>query len=220
MNSHHSRKHVWLALSALLLLPTTWVKAQGGASGAPTKLAVMNVREAIIATAEGKVASAQLQAQFAPQQNDLEAMQKQMQDLQSRLASGARTLSEDEKARLQRQGDMLSRQFQRKQDDLNEEVQAAQGDIVDTIGRKMLEVVDKYSRENGMALVVDTSSQGGSIVYGASQLDITQEIVRLYDQANPVRAGGAAESSKQAPPAAPAARPAKPSTAAPKKTTP
>ena len=71
MNSHHSRKHVWLALSALLLLPTTWVKAQGGASGAPTKLAVMNVREAIIATAEGKVASAQLQAQFASQQNDL-----------------------------------------------------------------------------------------------------------------------------------------------------
>ena len=144
-------------------------------------------------------------------------MQKQMQDLQGRLTSGARTLSEDEKARLQRQGDMLTRQFQRKQDDLNEEVQAAQGDIVDTIGRKMLEVVDKYSRENGMALVVDTSSQGGSVVYGASQLDITQEIVRLYDQANPVRAGGAAESSKQAPPAA---RPATPSTAAPKKTTP
>ena len=64
------------------------------------------------------------------------------------------------KARLQRQGDLLSHEFQRKQDDLNEEVQAAQGDIVDTIGRKMLDVLDRYARENGLALVLDIIGAG------------------------------------------------------------
>ena len=84
---------------------------------------------------------------------------------------------------------MLAREFQRKQDDLNEEVTAAQGDIVDTIGRKMLDVIDRYSRENGFVVVLDSSAQGSPVVYGATQVDITQEIIRLYDQAYPLKAG-------------------------------
>ena len=87
---------------------------------------------------------------------------------------------------------LLSREFQRKQDDLNEEVTAAQGDIVDTIGRKMLDVLDRYSRENGYVVVLDSSAQGSPVVYGATQVDVTQEIVRLYDQAYPVKAGARA----------------------------
>jgi hypothetical protein len=45
-------------------------------------------------------------------------------------------------------------------------------------------------------------------VYGSSQSDITQDIVRLYDQAYPVK--GAASAAPAAPkPAAPAPAPAK-----------
>jgi len=185
-------------LSALfvpvLLLAATGARAQAGASSsvAPLKIAVLNVRQAIVTTAEGKQASAQLQSQFAPQQTDLQNMQKQIQDLQSRLANGARTLSEDEQGRIQRQGDLLTRQFQRKQDDLNEAVNAAQSDIIDNIGRKMLDVLDRYSRENGYAVVLDSSAQGSPVVYGSSQIDITAEIIKLYDQAYPVKASGAA----------------------------
>ena len=117
-------------------------------------------------------------------------MQKQIQELQSRLSNGQRTLSDDEKARLQRQGEMMMRQMQRKQDDLNEQVQAAQGDIVDEIGRKMMEVLDRYSKDKGFAIVLDSSAQGTPVVYGAPQLDITQDIIHLYDQQYPLKAGG------------------------------
>src|ERR1700680_1981949 len=182
MNANVHARGLWAALAALLMFPAAAVLAQTGAGAAgavPTKIGVINVRQAIVATAEGKQASAQLQTQFNPQQNDLENMQKQIQDLQSRLSNGARTLSDDEKARLQRQGELLAREFQRKQDDMNEEVTAAQGDIVDTIGRKMLDVLDRYSRENGYVVVLDSSAQGSPVVYGSTQVDITQEIVRL-----------------------------------------
>ena len=74
---------------------------------------------------------------------------------------------------------------------------------MDGIGRKMLEVLDRYSRENGYTIVLDTSAQGSPVVYGSSQSDITQDIVRLYDQAYPVKTGSAA----------PAAAPAKPASA-------
>jgi len=108
---------------------------------------------------------------------------------------------------MQREGELLSRRLQRGNDDLNEELNAAQGELVDGIGRKMLEVLDRYSRENGYTAVLDTSAQGSPVVYGSSQSDITQDIVRLYDQAYPIKAGAGAApaASKPASSAAPVA---------------
>jgi len=199
------------ALAIFCLAPARGIHAQSAASAAaaPAKIAVINIRNAIVATAEGKVAQAQLQSQFAPKQNELQNLQKQIEDLQRKLTDGARTLSDDEKAKMQREGELLSRRLQRGNDDLNEELNAAQGEIVDGIGRKMLEVLDRYSRENGYTAVLDTSAQGSPVVYGSSQSDITQDIVRLYDQAYPVK------SASTAAPAAP--KPATPATPAPAK---
>jgi outer membrane protein len=194
------------------LAPVRGVRAQGAASApaAPSKIAVINIRNAIVATAEGKVAQAQLQSQFAPKQNELQGLQKQIEDLQRRMSEGARTLSDDEKAKLQREGELFSRRLQRGNDDLNEELNAAQGELVDGIGRKMLEVLDRYSRENGYTAVLDTSAQGSPVVYGSSQSDITQEIVRLYDQAYPVKASSSAAPAAPKPASpAPAPAPAK-----------
>src|SRR3984893_44835 len=203
------------ALAVFRLAPVRGIRAQGAASAAaaPTKIAVINIRNAIVATAEGKQAQAQLQSQFAPKQSDLQGLQKQIEDLQRKMTEGARTLSDDEKAKMQREGELLSRRLQRGNDDLNEELNAAQGEIVDTIGRKMLEVLDRYSRENGFTVVLDTSAQGSPVVYGSSQSDITQEIVRLYDQAYPGKGGAPASSAPSTPkPATPAPAPAKKAT--------
>src|SRR5580658_11163486 len=200
------------ALAVLSFGPVRGVRAQSAVanSAPPAKIAVMNVRNAIVATAEGKQAQAQLQSQFAPKQNELQNMQKQIEDLQRRMTEGARTLSDDEKTKMQREGELLSRRLQRGNDDLNEELNAAQGELVDGIGRKMLEVLDRYSRENGYTAVLDTSAQGSPVVYGSSQSDITQDIVRLYDQAYPLKSAGAS-----AAPATP--KPASPATPAPPK---
>jgi len=215
------------ALAMFCLAPVRGIRAQGAASGAaaPTKIAVINIRNAIVATAEGKQAQAQLQSQFAPKQTDLQGLQKQIEDLQRKMTEGARTLSDDEKAKMQREGELLSRRLQRGNDDLNEELNAAQGEIVDTIGRKMLEVLDRYSRENGYTVVLDTSAQGSPVVYGSSQSDITQDIVRLFDQAYPIKGAAAAPAAPKpatavAPkPATPAPAPS-PAPAPAKKTTP
>ena len=222
MNVHQNPRQFWTLTLALLLLPAAGAWAQTGGSAAPSgqiKIAILNVRQAIVTTAEGKQASAQLQSQFSSQQNDLQNMQKQIQDLQNRIANSHGTLSDDEQSRLQRQGELLTRQFQRKQDDLNEAVNAAQSDVIDNIGRKMLDVLDRHARENGYTAVFDTSAQGSPVVYGSSQIDITNEIVRLYDQAYPIKAGSGAAPSSSAPPAQPKAPAAAPSTA-PKKTNP
>lgn len=179
-----------LALAALALAPAAF--AQTGAAGAPAtaKIAVLNVRQAIGMTGEGKAASADMQTRFNPQQTELEGIQKQAETLQQQIAQGERTLSEDEKARKTTQLQLLQRRFSRLQDDLNEAVQAASNEAMDGIGRKMSEIVDKYARDNGFAAVIDGGQ--GSVLYVSPQVEITNEIVKLYDTQYPAKAGAPA----------------------------
>jgi len=197
----------------LLMAPAAWGQAPGGAA-APMKVAVLNVQQAILGTAEGKQSQAELQSQFAPRQTELENLTRQISDIRDRLDKGQRTLSEDEKLRLQRQGETLSRQLQRKQEDLQQDINESRGDVINRIGQKLLEVLDRYARENNYSLVLDNSGQATSVLWAATPIDITQDIIRLYDQANPIRSAAPAAPQPGTP------RPAPPGTQRPPQQTP
>ncbi|MBZ5529152.1 MAG: OmpH family outer membrane protein [Acidobacteriia bacterium] len=192
----------WAVLAALCAFGTA-AMAQGTAApaAAASKIGVINVRQAIGNTSEGKLASAELQSKYAPRQNELETLNKQVNELQQRLAAGERTLSDEEKARLRQQGQRLAQQLERKQNELQEDANADQGDVIQRIGRKMMDVLDRYARENGYVAIFvnDPSSQTNPLLYSAAQIDITADIVRLYDQAYPVKSGSAAPAAAPKP---------------------
>jgi outer membrane protein len=190
-------------VAAACVFGASAVHAQGTAAGSPTgtKIGVINVRQAIASTAEGKQAGAELQSQFAPRQNELEGLNKQINDLRSRMEAGSK-LSPEEQTRLQREGETKARQLQRKQDEYQEDVNAAQADVFDRIGRKMVDVLDRYARENGFIVILDTSAQNTPILFASTNIDVTQDIVKLFDQAYPVK-GGAPTSSTTPKPATP-----------------
>jgi outer membrane protein len=199
-------------LAALLMTPAVWAQASGAGAAASGKVGVINIQAAIASTAEGKQAAAELQSQFAPRTNELQNMQKQIEDLRNRLQTGQSTLSDEEKARLQREGDQLTRTFQRKQQEFQDDTNDAQQDVVNRIGRKLVDVLNKYSKENGYSIVLDDSSQQTPVIFAANQIDVTQDIIRLYDQSYPVKAGAGAGTTapRPAPRATPGTTPAAP----------
>lgn len=200
-------------VAVMMVLPAA--RAQTGSTVAPAKVGILNVQAAIASTEEGKQAATQLQAQFAGRQAELEQLSKDIDDLRTRLRNGASTLSDDEKARLAQQGDQKSRMLQRRQQDLQDDGQEAQRDVFDRIGRKMVTILDRYAKDNAYALVVDSSAQSTTVVYAAPQVDITQEVVRLYDQAYPVKSAGATSTTPRS-----SAAPSRPASSAPRSTAP
>jgi outer membrane protein len=180
------------ALAALLLVPGVWAQSSGAA---PAKVGVISVQVAIQSTAEGKQAANELQSQFAPRQTELDNLRKLIVDLQTRLRTTSNTLSDEEKARLAREGDQLTRTYQRKQQDSQDDFNEAEREIVDRIGRKMIDILDKYSKENGYSVVLDTSAQNTPVIYAANTVDVTQDIIKLYDQSYPVKNAAAARPS-------------------------
>jgi len=170
------------------------------AAGSATsgKIGVINVRQAIVTTAEGKQASTELQSQFAARQKELETLNNQISDLRNQLQANQTTWSDEQKGRATAQGQRLTQQLDRKNNELQEDVNAAQADVVDRIGRKMMDVLDRYARENSLVAVFDSSAQNSPILFASTNIDITQEIIKLYDQAYPIKNASAAPSKPAA----------------------
>lgn len=188
------------ALSLASLLGTADVRAQNAAAGATsTKLGVIDIRRAISSTAEGKQLVTELQSQFAPRQQELESLTKQVDDLRQRLNAGQSTLSEQEKARLSAQGTQLEQRLDRKTDEYREDFSTAQEEIVNGIGRKMMELLSRYAQENNYVAVFDSSAQNSPVLYTSKTIDLTQDIIRLYDQAYPVKGARTVPAIKPAP---------------------
>lgn len=176
-----------LAFGAPVWAQTRATPARSKADDAPTRLAVINIQGAIASTSEGKQTAQELQAKFASRQADIDNLSKQLQDIQQRIQDGQNTLSDTEKGRLTFQYQETSRNLQREQQEYQEDVQDARTDAVDTIGQKMMPIINRYANENGYSIVLDTSSQSSPVLFASNSVDITSAIVKLYDQAYPVK---------------------------------
>ncbi len=78
---------------------------------------------------------------------------------------------------------------------------------MEDLGQKMMDVIIKYATANGYAMVVDVSNPQTPVLWADPGVDITNEIIKLYDQAH---VGGATASAPATakPPVAPAKAPA------------
>lgn len=195
-----TRNTVLAGLATLLAAPALWAQAGATAAApAPNKIAVISLQAAILGTAEGKQASDEIRTQFAPRQTELQNLQKQIEDIQRRAQTGTNTLSEEEKTRLSQEYNTLSRRYQRMSQDLQDDGSDANQAAVNKIGQKMMGVLDKFAKANGYGVVIDESAQNTPVVYAANQVDITQQIVKLYDEAYPVKTAAPAPSKPSAP---------------------
>src|SRR5437879_11021395 len=143
VNSRFVVRTVALAVTGIMSTAAAWAQSPAAAgSAAAGKVGVISIRQAIVTTAEGKLASAELQSQFASRQNEIENLNKQINDLQQRLQAGANKLSQDEEGRLRQQGQRLAQRLERMNTEYQEDVNAEQGEVSDRIGRKRVDLLD------------------------------------------------------------------------------
>ena len=174
---------------------------------APAKIATIHIQNAMVGTKEGQKAAAGLQARVEPRRKEIEAKQAEITAKQAEVNKSRNTMAEAKLASLQRDIDSLTKSLQRDSQDAQEELQQEQDKVLNELGQKMMVVIDKYARDNGFAIVVDTSAQQSPLLWAANGLDITKEIVDLYDKNAPV--AGAPAAAAPAPAAPKKAAPAK-----------
>jgi outer membrane protein len=169
----------------------------------PTKVAIIHVQNAILQTKDGQKAAGELQGRFAPKKADLDKKQADIASLQDQLRKGSATMSEEAKAKLMRDIDANNKSLQRETEDAQADLDQEQGKIMQELGSKVMAVLEKYATTNGYAIVLDVSNPQTPVLWAASAIDITNDIVKLYDQANPGTGASTAKAPGAAAPAAP-----------------
>lgn len=188
----------------------------GAPAQAPTKVGILNTQLAIVSTAEGKKAAEELQTQYAPKRNELEKKQREIQELQDQLRKQERTLSPEAAADLRRQIESKTKELNREAEDVQDEFQKKEAELVNRIGQKMLRVVDRYAQDNSYAVILDVGSPQSPVLYASNTVDVTADIVRLYDVTYKIETPAAQQPSAR-PPARQTQPPQQPSPAEAKK---
>lgn len=208
------------AASAPASAPPASAPAASG-TGAPviTKIAVVNIQDAILATEEGKKEFDALQQKFTPKQAELKNLNDEIEKLKKDYQAQGDKLNDDEKNTRAKAIDSKQKSLQRDYEDAQAEFQQAEQEVVNRIGAKMLKTLEKYAQANSYSIVLDVSNPQTSPVLWATQGNvITKELVDAYNADNPVAGAPATKPAGTAPAArpAPATRPAAPA-ATPKK---
>ena len=178
---------------------------------AQQKLAVIDMQSALVQTADGKKAVAELQARYGPKDAEFQKRQSDMQAKQAQYQKTMNTMSDSAKASAEREIETMQRNLQRDSDDTKQDMDQDQQRVLNDLGGKMMQIVQKYAADSQISMVFDVSQQPNNLLFASTGLDITREIIALYDKSAPTLA----PASNMAVPAAPRpAAPARPAGAA------
>ena len=162
--------------------------AAGGA--VPTKIAVINLTEAMSRTKEGQKAAADINNKFGPKKAEFDKRQTDIDQLTDKLNKGRATMSDD--AQKQLAADIQNKMKDQKRfgEDSQSELDNDQARLAQELQMKMFPILQRYAIENNFAVVVDVGQQSPVLWYAAAT-NITDVMVALYDQAHPVTGGTA-----------------------------
>jgi outer membrane protein len=177
------------------------------AAPAGTKIAIVNIQEAIAASNEGKREFESLQQKYGPKQASLKTQNDEVENLKKQLQTQGDKLSDEERSTRVQTLEAKQKTLQRNVEDAQAEYQQDTQQVVNRIGSKMLNVLEKYAKTNGYAMVLDVSNPQSPVLYASTSTNITKELVDAYNTEFPVAvpAGkpAAKPAAKTTPPSAP-----------------
>jgi len=163
-----------VTLTAVVLLavaPRAWAQSPG------SKIAFIDVQRVLVRSAAGVAAREQLEREKAGMQQKMDAKRKELEALRDELEKKGPLMTADARRERNR------RDAARLADDLQKELEKKEQLLLQRVLQDLSGVIEKVGKERGLVLIVE--KRGAAVLYGASEADLTDEIIRAYDQQNP-----------------------------------
>jgi outer membrane protein len=174
---------------------------------APTKIAVINLQDAMAKTKEGQKGLQELGTKFDPKKTEYQKRNTEIEQLTDKLNKQRATMSEDAQRQLTADIQSKTTLLKRFAEDSQAEMDTDEAKMIQELQTKMGPIVTNYAVQNNFAVVLDIGNQNTPVLWNASAINITDVIAALYDQAHPVKDMPAAPPSSA--PTAPAKPPVK-----------
>ena len=152
------------------------------ASQAQMKLGIVNMNGVLAASRDGQRAASELNALRSAKTKEFQQKQSEILSLQDKLSNGSNTLSEAARNALYASIAAKRKTVQREMEDAQADLQSNEERILQQLGEKILAVVQKYAHDNGYTMVVDAGANNSPVLYASASIDITKDILELYDK--------------------------------------
>ena len=157
---------------------------------------------------EGKAAAARIKEFQDSKSTELNNKNKALQAAQQKLEQGGSVLNDAARAQLQADIERQQRDIQRASEDAQQDLQNFSQQVQDDFSRKLNPIVDRVAREKQVHFVF--SAQDAGLIWADPSMDLTADVIRVF---NSTPASTAKPAASSPPAAAPSAVP--PATAKP-----
>ncbi len=144
------------------------------------KIGFVDLQKALNISEKGKVAKQAFQAEVERVKKDLDSRQNALKLLRDQIEKQGLVLSEEARKAKQKDYQERLRDFQRFYQDSQEELQAKDADLTKDILATLQDVIGKLGEEKGYTLILEKNES--SILYGAKAVDLTDEVIKRYNQ--------------------------------------
>ncbi len=170
------------------------------------KIGVINVERLVQESALGKEAFNRVKKLNDQKKDEGDKLSKELRDMEQKLADQGQAMAEDKRDALQKNYQEKAIAFKRFQDDANRDLEAAQKKELSELERRVFPVINQVGKEKGFTLIFNKFQSG--LVYADDAVDITDEVLKVFNTTVAVPAAKPAEGAPKA--TTPAAKPPAP----------
>src|SRR5262247_1274103 len=174
-----------VSISALFLsglVTGMWLGATGSsaqnANATASRVGFVDIQRVLARSAAGMAAREQLEKEKAVMQKQVDGQRVEVEKLRDELEKKGQLLSADARREKQENLERKVRDVRRLVDDLQKELQKKEQEILARVLNDISGVVQKLGKEKGYTMIVER--RGASVVWGAPEADVTEEIVKLF----------------------------------------
>jgi outer membrane protein len=175
----------WKISLVLFCIPGVISVAQAQASPSqvkPQNIVTVSFNAAVLQTDEAKKSVSALEAQYAPKQKQLQALNDEVESLRKQLADTRNNLSDAERATRARLLESKEKELQRQAEDFKSDSQSESEQVFQRVAAKVYAFLQTFSQQHGYSAVIERGSDAYPVVwYAATNLDITYELIKAYN---------------------------------------
>src|SRR5262245_27917309 len=161
--------------------------ASGGGSGAQGKIAIINTAAFRVGIGEFKTTLEALNKEFEPKNNELQGLQKQIDELKNKVQSQGPTVQPSVRDGWMDQGVELEKTLKRKSEDYQTLFQRRAQEVVGPIWDRINKFFDQYCQQRNIAMVLErqVAENSNLLVWNTPLAEITDDFMSEYNKAHP-----------------------------------
>jgi outer membrane protein len=147
---------------------------------AGTRIGYVDVQKVLIRSVAGVAARDQLERDKVTMQKDVDNRKVEVDKLREEMEKKGLVLSAEARREKEETLQRKVRDLRRLAEDLEKELQKKEQQATQRILGELTGIIEKMGKERGFLLIVERRS--GGVIYGDPEGDVTDEVIKLYDQ--------------------------------------